>query len=168
MKIIRTCFMLIVVAIVMSPAAAIAQETVPPWHRDFPGGRQQAQITVGTTPVTVDLAISPEQQSLGLGYRNGLEPDHGMLFVSNSPAVRTFWMKGMRFCLDIIWIQDGVITGAAENVCPDPDGTLDQNRPTVNSRVPVTYVLEMDAGWLADHGYGPGTPVDLTTVPGTN
>lgn len=147
------------------PATAQNGETVPPWHRPLPEGRQEADIVVGETPVRVQLAITPAQQQLGLGYRNGLERDTGMLFVSDEADQRTFWMKGMRFCLDIIWVEGGQIAGAAESVCPDPPGTADLVRARFHSPGAVTYALEMPAGWLDSHGYGHGTAVDLSQVP---
>lgn len=154
-------------ALLLAPFSTLAQEpvTVPPWRQELPEGRATAAITVGETPLEVDLAITPAEQSLGLGYRNGLEPGTGMLFVGNREEIKTFWMKGMRFCLDIIWIADGQIVGAAESVCPDPPGTADVDRARFSSEVPVFHVLEMPAGWLQEHGYGPGTPVDLSNVP---
>jgi uncharacterized protein len=157
----------VMLAAMLAPAVALAQEnvTLPPWRRELPEGRARATIVVGDTPLDVDLAITPGEQTLGLGYRNGLEPGTGMLFVDEQAQPRTFWMKGMRFCLDIIWIVDGEIVGAAENVCPDPAGTEDIDRARYDSGEPVTHVLEVPAGWMAENGYGPGTPVDLTGVP---
>ncbi len=152
---------LIVACAFVVPVVAVSagQQVLPPWRTDFPEARTTAEIMVGETPVTVDLALLPDQQQLGLGYRNGLEPGTGMLFVFPGPSEHTFWMKGMRFCLDIIWIERGAITGAAERACPDPSGTADIDRQRFASGEPVTYVLEMPAGWLDANGYGPGTPV---------
>lgn len=152
---------LALIVVLSQPVALAAQETLPPWRRDLPAGRAQAVITVGTSEVQVDLATDPFEQQLGLGYRNGLDDDTGMLFLGNAPSTRTFWMKGMRFCIDIIWIENGAVTGAAESVCPDPDGTPDAERARFSSGEPVTYVLEMPAGWMQSNGYGPGTLVDL-------
>ena len=151
----------------IAPLAASAQDpvTLPPWRRELPDGRQQAEIIVGETALTVDLAINPWEQTLGLGYRNGLEPGTGMLFINETASNQTFWMKGMRFCLDIIWIVDGQIAGAAENACPDPEGTPDAARARYQSGQPVTHILEVPAGWMAENGYGPGTPVDLSNLP---
>lgn len=157
----RVLIALLALVLVAQPAAMAAQDTLPPWRQELPAGREKAMITVGDTEVVVDLAITPEQQQLGLGYRNGLDEGTGMLFVGSAPRTRTFWMKGMRFCLDIIWIENGQITGASESVCPDPEGTEDALRARFDSGVPVTHVLEMPAGWMKAHGYGPGTPVDL-------
>lgn len=156
-------FCLAVLVASAGPAVSgVAQSpNLPPWRAGFPEARQTIEITVGSTPLVVDLALTPEQQQLGLGYRNGLEPGTGMLFVSSESSERTFWMKGMRFCLDIIWIEDSKIAGAAEGACPDPKGTPDAERQRFPSGQPVTYVLEVPAGWLAANGYGPGTPVEI-------
>jgi uncharacterized protein len=121
---------------------------------------QTAEITVGGVPLTVELAYLPADTSRGLGYREGLAPGTGMLFLFEGPAPRSFWMRGMQFCIDIIWIENGVIQGAAESVCPDPAGTADADLTSYASPVPVTYVLEVPAGWLAAHGFGVGTPVE--------
>lgn len=146
----------------MAPGMA-QREILPPWRAELPEARQTAEITVGSTPIVVDLALTPDQQQLGLGYRNGLRQGTGMLFVFPESSERSFWMKGMRFCLDIIWIEQDQITGAAESVCPDPAGTPDAERATYQSSGPASHVLEMPGGWLRANGYGAGTQV---TIPG--
>ena len=120
---------------------------------------QTAEITVGGVPVTVELAYLQADTSLGLGYREGLAPGTGMLFLFAEPAPRSFWMRGMQFCIDIVWIESGVIEGAAERVCPEPPGTADVDLSSYVSPVPVTYVLEVPAGWLDANGLGAGSPV---------
>lgn len=159
-RVILIALLVLIVVPIIAPANA-QREAVPPWRTPFPEPRETAEIMVGDTPLMVELALEPDQQSLGLGYRNGLEPGTGMLFVFPDAAPRTFWMKGMRFCLDIIWIEDGEITGAAESVCPDPEGTRDADRARFPSGAPVTFVLEVPAGWLAEQGYGEGTEVHI-------
>lgn len=156
--------LLLACCLLMAPQMVLAQRVeTPPWRAQLPEARATAEIVVGDTPLTAELARKPEETSLGLGYRNGLPEGRGMLFVFPEAAERMFWMKGMRFCLDIIWILNGEITGAAENVCPDPEGTDDADRKRFPSTTPVTHVLEVPAGWLAEHGYGAGTPVELPT-----
>ena len=121
---------------------------------------ETAEITVSDQPLTVELATAPETRARGLGYRQGLAPGTGMLFVFPESSERSFWMKGMRFCLDIIWVEGGEIVGAAENACPDPAGTPDSARARFSSPEPVRYVLEVPAGWLDGSGFGVGTPVE--------
>jgi uncharacterized protein len=121
---------------------------------------QTAEITVGGVPLTVELAYLPADTSLGLSYREGLAPGTGMLFLFEEPAPRSFWMRGMQFCIDIVWIENGVIQGAAESVCPEPAGATGADLTSYVSPVPVTYVLEVPAGWLDAYGLGAGTPVE--------
>ncbi len=153
---------LLVLIVASGATPGVAQgDAVPPWRTPLPEARETAEIIVGDTPLTVDLALEQDEQSLGLGYRNGLEPGTGMLFVFPTAEPHTFWMRGMRFCLDIVWIEAGEIAGAAESVCPDPAGTEDTDRERFSSGEPVTFVLEVPAGWLAGNGYGEGTEVRI-------
>jgi uncharacterized membrane protein (UPF0127 family) len=158
---IATLLVVLQVAVMaLQTTPVVAQAAPPPWREPLTPVRDTATITVGEDQLDVELSITGQQQSLGYGYRNDLPDGTGMLFVNDSAQPRTFWMKGMRFCLDIVWIEGGQITGAAESVCPDPAGTADENRARFSSGEPVTYVLEVPAGWLAARGYGPGTPVE--------
>lgn len=150
---------IVIVGGIFAPGSMLAQ-TVP-WREPLEPVRETTMIVVGDTELDVELSVSNQQQSLGLGYRNGLPDGHGMLFVNESASPRTFWMRGMRFCIDIVWIEDGEITGAAESVCPDPEGTSDADRERYDSDEPVTYVLEVPAGWLDANGYREGTLVEI-------
>ncbi len=153
---------MVAMLIALSGVTGFAQrQPVPVWREPLPPARTTAGIVVGETSVPVELAITGNEQSLGLGYRNGLDADSGMLFVFEDASPRTFWMMGMRFCLDIIWIAGDEIVGAAESVCPPAPGTAAGDYPNYSSDVPVTHVLEVNAGWLASHGYGAGTPVEF-------
>jgi uncharacterized membrane protein (UPF0127 family) len=151
------CLLCMATRLPMMASAQVQQE--PPWRVAPQLPPERAEMSVGKTSLDVELAVTTNQQTLGLGYRNGLAPGTGMLFVDTGATERTFWMKGMRFCLDIVWVQDGKIVGAAENACPDPDGTADQDRARFASPGAVTYVLEVPAGWLKQYGYGTGTVV---------
>ena len=55
--------------------------------------------------IPVDLAITPNQQAKGLSFRNTLNANQGMLFPFHTPGDYSFWMKDMKFPLDILWIN---------------------------------------------------------------
>lgn len=148
------------IAILASTIPAAASPAVPAWRLDTPWSTEQAAVTVGGDTLTAEIADTNALRARGLGYRDGLAPGTAMLFVFDGPSVHTFWMKGMRFCLDIVWIENGAIRGAAESVCPVP-GAADADLPRYPSPEPVTYVLEVPGGWLAAHGYGKDTPVTI-------
>jgi uncharacterized membrane protein (UPF0127 family) len=137
-----------------------AAPVVPPWHLGLPWTSRTATVEAGDLTIEAEVADTEVLRERGLGYRDGLNPGTGMLFVYDEPGSRTFWMKGMRFCLDIIWIESGKIVGAAESVCPVP-GVSDADLPRYQSPEPVRYVLEVPAGWMTEHGFAAGTPVTI-------
>jgi uncharacterized membrane protein (UPF0127 family) len=153
-------FLLAVTVVLSVVGGVLVPGASPLTHQIAPSHLQTAEITVGGVPLTVELAYQPADSALGLGYREGLAAGTGMLFLFEGPAPRSFWMRGMLFCIDIIWIENGVIQGAAEGVCPEPPGTTDADLTSNASPVPVTYVLEVPAGWLDANGLGVGTPVE--------
>ena len=126
---------------------------VPAWRVDTPWTTETATVQFENDVVIAEVADTSALRERGLGYRDELENGTGMLFVYDSPSTRSFWMKGMRICLDIIWIEQGTIRGAAESVCPEP-GVSDGDLARYVSPEPVTYVLEVPAGWLDANGYG--------------
>ena len=78
----------------------------------------------------------------------------------------TFWMRGMRFPIDIVWISDNlVVTGVAGRLpFPEP-GTPDSALPFYSSGVPIRYVLEINAGVAEELGIGKGSVVSFTPLP---
>src|ERR671913_1487794 len=149
-----TTLLLAVTLLLSIVGGALGPSSVEPQIAGSP--LQTAEITVGGVPLTVELAYLPADTSLGLGFREGLAPGTGMLFLFEGPAPRTFWMRGMQFCIDIVWIENGVIQGAAESVCPEPAGTADADLTSYVSPTPVSYVLEVPAGWLDTYDLGVG------------
>lgn len=154
-------------ALIAMPMVMSAQPVTPPWREVLPDARPRVTATVGGAKVIATVARSSPEQSLGLGYRDGLEAGTGMLFVYREPSARSFWMKGMRFCLDIIWIEGDEVVGAAESVCPEPVGTPDSDLPSYRSPEPVRYILEVPAGWMAENGVMAGSPVVFDPDPST-
>jgi uncharacterized membrane protein (UPF0127 family) len=134
-------------------------QVAPPWRQQA-APLETSEILVGGVPLTVELAYQPADTARGLSYREGLAPGTGMLFLFIEPDYRTFHMRGMRFCLDLVWIEGGAIVGATEYVCPTAADSPPEAQPTYRSPVPVSYVLEVPAGWLDAHGLGIGTPVE--------
>ena len=109
----------------------------------------------GTTklPFKVELAASPEAQSKGLMFRDKLADNEGMLFPSEVPEPRSFWMKNTPLSLDIIFVgSDGRISNIAANTVPY---SLD----SVPSDGFAIAVLELRAGRAKELGIVPGDKV---------
>lgn len=103
-------------------------------------------IRIGNQTFKVELALTLEQQALGLAERDSLADNAGMLFVFKPTKPMTFWMKDMRFGLDIIWITDGKIVDISRHLPVPKPGTKTEDLPTYSSGTAVDYVLEINAG----------------------
>jgi len=113
-------------------------------------------ISINNAPLTVEVVDEPHEQVQGLSDRDSLDRDHGMLFVFSQPSKPGFWMKDMRFSLDLIWIdENGTITEITPNVSPD---TFPQ---TFFPAFPVKYVLEVNAGWSKDNSIQTGDKIEF-------
>lgn len=121
------------------------------------GPTPEGWVEIGSKRVAVEFAISPEEQALGLGQRDSLAWDHGLYFVYERPAFYTFWMKGMRFPIDIVWIRQGRIVDLHVDVPFEPGG----NGPTLRPREIVDAVLEVPAGYATSSGWRVGDRVRL-------
>jgi len=79
-----------------------------------------------------------------------------MLFVFPEDGKYAFWMKDMRFSIDILWLSaDGRVVYMALNVSPD---TYPQ---VFRPDVPARYVLELPAGYAKAHAVRIGDIVRL-------
>lgn len=87
----------------------------------------------------LEIAKTQGEREKGLGERDNLCDTCSMLFVFERDDWYAFWMKGMRFPLDIVWLKDDVVI------------SLEHRIPADSSRVflpenPVNRVLELNAG----------------------
>ncbi len=120
----------------------------------------QNTVTIGNKTVMVDFAQTPEEVTLGLGRRESLEKNQGMLFIFPKEQVASFWMKGMLIPIDIIWINDGIVMGIEKNVQPQPD-LPDYKLDQYPSPGIVDYVLEVNAGFSDKNNINIGDSVKI-------
>ena len=91
----------------------------------------------------VEMAMSTDQQTVGLMFRPTVPPDGGMLFDWGAPRESDMWMKNTIAPLDMVFINaDGTIRAIAENTVP-------QSLAVIDSRGPVRATLELAAGTTA-------------------
>lgn len=103
-------------------------------------------VTLDGGTVSVSLARTPAEQERGLGGRESLAPDEGMLFVFPQDGRYAFWMKDMKFSIDIIWIAaDGTVVYVVPNLSPS------SYPRSYGPKTPARFVLEVPAGWAAAH-----------------
>lgn len=123
-------------------------------ERDFPT-LSVVSLEVGGSTFSVEIAEAPEVQAKGLSGRVSLPRNKGMLFIFPEEAAQTFWMKGMRFPLDFVWIRAGAVAGVTENA-PADDGLIIYSSPE-----PVNMVFEINASEAARRGIKKGDRVTI-------
>ena len=91
----------------------------------------------------VEMAMTPQQQTVGLMFRPTVAPDGGMLFDWVTPHSSQMWMRNTIAPLDMVFINaDGTIRSIVENTVPESLAVID-------SRGPVRATLELAAGTTA-------------------
>jgi uncharacterized membrane protein (UPF0127 family) len=71
--------------------------------------------------IKAEIVDTAEKIEQGLAGRKELPPGRGMLFVMPKSDFQRFWMKGMQFGIDIIWIERGMVVGCEKNISPADD-----------------------------------------------
>ncbi len=109
-------------------------------------------VIISNNRIKIETAATFEQQTKGLSNRTSLPINAGMLFIYPDYQLRSFWMKEMKFSIDIIWIANKKVVGIEKNV-PLPQTVP---IPTYRSPQPVNYALEVNAGYADKHNVKPG------------
>jgi uncharacterized membrane protein (UPF0127 family) len=119
------------------------------------------RVTVGNTTVYAEAADTPAQREMGLMNRTYLNADAGMLFIFPTPQQQSFWMKNMRFPLDVVFITaDNHVLEIYASVPP----CTGDHCPLYTSSAPIRYALEVNAGFSARNGIASGDPVVIAPV----
>lgn len=106
--------------------------------------KRTERYVVGSATFEVEIKDTPKERAQGLSGRKSLAEEAGMLFIFDTPARHSFWMKDMNFALDFVWINSGVVVDITENV---PPPTHDNPIPVVlMPKVAADQVLEIPAG----------------------
>jgi uncharacterized membrane protein (UPF0127 family) len=104
-------------------------------------------LAIGTTTLNIEVANTNEAREKGLSGRSGLAPNEGMLFIFREPGYYGFWMKDMKFPIDIAWLdQNKKIIFIAKDVSP-----YTYPQVFMPTSTPALYVLETGAGFFENH-----------------
>ncbi len=114
------------------------------------GQQDQTTLQVGDTTFETETVVSESDQQRGLSGRISLPADKSMLFVYNQEARRCFWMKDMRFAIDIVWLDTKKrVIAVEQNVQPS-------TYPTSFCYDNARYVVEFTAGTVERLRLNPG------------
>lgn len=120
---------------------------------------ESATVKVNNQTFKVGIADTPEELQRGLSGRNSLPKDQGMLFIYKNKDYHSFWMKDMKFPIDIIFIDGNKIISIAKNApIPLPNQT---GLPIFRSGGPNDKVFEINAGLSDKYNIKVGDKVEI-------
>ncbi len=106
-------------------------------------------VTIAGEELLVEIADTPETRQRGLMHRTELEERHGMLFVFEESAMRTFWMRDTPLPLSIAYIDERWVIREIHDMEP-------LSLEPVPSREPARYALEVNRDAFSRLGIRPG------------
>ncbi len=142
--------------------AGCAREAAPsPSAAPAADAPRRVRVAVGMHVIRAEVADTEARKERGLSGREGLRDGEGMLFPYERPGRPGFWMRDMRFDLDLIWIRGDRVVEITPDVSHAPARQLDVLQPAE----PVDRVLEVAAGTAERLGWQVGDPVHIEPEP---
>jgi len=161
----RTLLLLLAVLLVGCGARPVGDDKFGTTGTPIPPAKLTGpQAVFPSATVYVEVARTDAEREKGLGGHAPLGEHDGMLFVFDQPAAYAFWMKGMTFPLDLLWVDGGKVVYLAADVPAWPPDTPYSALPVYTPAAPARYVLEVNAGFAKKYGIDVGTPVELKGV----
>jgi len=118
-------------------------------------------VQINDAKITVEIADTQDKRKKGLSGRQSIASDGGMLFVFEKRGKYPFWMKGLTFPLDLIWIKDDKVSEILENVPPPAGGQSDELLPIYQSKEDIDKMLEVSAGTVRKFNIKPGDVIKI-------
>ncbi len=116
-----------------------------------------AQVIINEVVINVEIADESRERQQGLMFRESLSKDTGMLFIFEREGTYSFWMKNMKFSIDIIWINsDWRVVHVEQNLAP-----CFEVCPIYVSENTAMYVLEVNSGFANEHFIKEGSRVKI-------
>jgi uncharacterized membrane protein (UPF0127 family) len=106
-------------------------------------------ISATISGIPLHLKVASTSMSQAKGYSDELnQPDKtsGILFIYDTDQPLSFWMKRVKFQLDIIFFDSNMNYINHETMDPIDDSD-DSNIPTYHSNGPARFAVELQSGW---------------------
>ena len=170
-----------------APAVSVPDNAAGEFSAGNDTGQKSVTLSFGKVSIPVLLATTKEERILGLGGRESIYDNEGMLFVFETSDYHGIWMSGMRFPIDIVWLSPaqtdadctpvvepqelGSLQGTARNYAEEnkclivvdiKENVAPETYPTVFSPMKAaSYVLEMKGGAAARNDITIGSVLTL-------
>ncbi len=127
------------------------------YNPDKLSGYKKAIVTINKYNISAYVADTDAKRTEGLSGVENISLDQGMLFILDYPSKQGFWMKEMKFPLDIIWVGDNdTVVHIEKNLQPCMSIFF---CPVFTPLKEAKYVLETRTGFADSHSVKEGTRV---------
>lgn len=120
---------------------------------------QKPYVSINGHFFNTEIARSTEQKQLGLAKYNKIAQDFGMLFIFDKKDYYGFWMKGMKFSIDIIFIRNNKITTIFKNV--DFPKNVNTKLKSYKPDIASDMVFEINASLSDKYNFKKGDSVKI-------
>lgn len=142
---VQTILLLIIIGVALvffSPAGQTTKLDIP----FLPQPPRFQTLQINDSKLNVEIADTESKRNKGLSGRNSLGVDEGMLFIYPNLGKHAFWMKGMKFPLDFVWINNRKVIDLIPGVPPPVAGEKDQDLSIYTSKFDADKILEVNVG----------------------
>lgn len=155
MKKILLLYVVLIVAVIL---LAVVQRG----NFNFLNTKKTPAATIRGKKFNIEVARTEDQKIKGLSDRDKLDENSGMLFLFDAKERYGFWMKNMRFPIDIIFIDDNKIVSISHSAQPPQDPAA--NLPIFKPSKPINRVLEINDGLSNKYKFKEGDKVTISNV----
>lgn len=122
-----------------------------------------ATVSIKNQTFAIEVAKTAKEKQIGLSEKKSIAANAGMYFPFEKADYYAFWMKNMKFPIDIIFIRENKIVTIHESV-PFPTSPND-NLSLYQPSEPADAALEITAGLSKKYGFTKGDAVTLKNIP---
>ncbi|MBI2031388.1 MAG: DUF192 domain-containing protein [Candidatus Levybacteria bacterium] len=119
--------------------------------KNNPPFQKTPTVIIGNQKFKLYVVKEPKDQQIGLSKYENIPQDYGMLFIFDKADYHSFWMKKMKFPIDIIYIRNDQIVTILKNISPPK--TEFESIPIYKPTVPADRVLEINAGLAEKYNF---------------
>ena len=119
------------------------------------------QVTIDGRKFTLELALDQASRYKGLGGRDSIAEDGGMLFVFPYAFRTHFVMRDCRVPIDIIFLDSAGRVIAMHQMEVEPPDTPEHELKKYPSKYPTQFVIELKGGMLNELDIELGDKIEL-------
>jgi len=158
MKLIIGLFVLLIIIAVGGKFLIDYRENNPDSFNFF-NRQDTTKAKINNDTFDIIVAGSNEERQIGLSNRNSLGKNSGMIFAFDKADYYSFWMKNMKFPIDILFIRGDRIITIHKNV--QPPKSANDSLPVYNPKEPADKVLELNANVTSEKNIKEGDKIEV-------